>query len=60
MKAVGECLFLDSIAGIFEDERSSPEVRTLAMNIIAKLSLDEDAREDIGIRTCQGSQRHAL
>ncbi|TVU06708.1 hypothetical protein EJB05_49936, partial [Eragrostis curvula] len=41
-------ILIDNLAGILEDSRSSPEVRTPTMDIIAKLALDGDARKEIG------------
>lgn len=40
-------VLLDSLAGILDDSRSGPEVWTPAMDIIAKLAWDEDARPEI-------------
>nr|CAB3489649.1 unnamed protein product [Digitaria exilis] len=39
---------IDNLAGTCEDSRSSPEVLMLAMDTIAKLALDENARQEVG------------
>lgn len=39
---------LDNLAGTCEDSCSTPEVWILAMDIIAKLALDENARQEVG------------
>ncbi|KAF8656621.1 hypothetical protein HU200_060586 [Digitaria exilis] len=39
---------IDNLVGICEDSRSSPEVLMLAMDIIAKLALEENARQEVG------------
>ncbi|TVU35912.1 hypothetical protein EJB05_17819, partial [Eragrostis curvula] len=54
-------LLLDTLAGILEDSRSSAEVWTSTMDIIAKLALDEDARQEIGsTQVIIGKLRHSF
>ena len=54
-------LLLHKLAGIMEDSRSGPEVWEPAMDIIAKLAWDEEARQEIGsAQVITGKLMHAF